>query len=424
MMTKILVAPLGDPSKYEEVEYRLNGQSKKGALSPAIIESDKTPDKALFIVGDTLAASYGIKEGDYKSIVQKIKERVSSFLDKQLDNHKYEIIVAPAVITSGNYSFTGSMLDYYYYILYHLASNLLDSNYESIDMHVDVTHGVNYMSILCYRAVIDILEWLALFYDVNITVYNSDPVFKGMNKYIVNINKIEERTIRGRPLPELLSNNARPIKSEDSKKIDASFKLLKMKKNEINAFIGSIYNGLPLALYTFYNEHSDIKNIIDIALDIFEENINVQMNNGVRIDRKVSFENDFKICIYAYITSRLLKKQYCVSRINENDGIDIENLNKITREFFKYDRRLSIRIDKDLFDIKYVVENNKGVTSEWVDYTRLSGKSRGEPDERNFLAHSGLEHNLIEVINNGKIRLRYNKERRDRARTLCVKGLV
>ncbi len=426
---RIFVAPLGNPKGYKQRRYRLKDGPKEGILSSAIIAEEIRPDKILFIVGDTLAESYEIKDEDYRRMTQKIEEEVKRFLKGQLKSDGYEILTAPAVITRGNYSFIGEMLDYYYYILYHLALILVEGKSKCIDMHVDVTHGVNYMTILCYRAVIDILGWLALFHKVNITVYNSDPVLGDKEEYILNINQIENREIMGRPLQEMFSNNARPIylSSGDGKEISNRFKLLSMKKSEINAFIGSIYNGLPLALYTFYNESSDIKNIIDIALDMFRENIDLKMDDGLRVERKASFTNDFKICVYAYITSRLLEEQHCIDRLDEAKGIDINTIEKITREFFKYDERLSNRIDKDLHDIKCNVEKNKGKASKWISYIELIGKSRGEPDERNFLAHSGFEHNLIEVVSNGEIRLRYRYDeehkKKETIMKFCRKGL-
>ncbi|MEM4318134.1 MAG: CRISPR-associated CARF protein Csx1, partial [Candidatus Nitrosocaldaceae archaeon] len=285
----------------------------------------------------------------------------------------------------------------------------------------------NYMSILCYRAVLDLLYWLALFYkEVDLTVYNSDPVSKNDNPTnIKNINIIEKKRIIGRPLEELLSNNARTIylnKDDISRKkqIDERLSLLKKMKQDINAFVGSIYNGLPLALYTFYNEPSDIKNVIDITLDIFNQNIVVDVRNGLNVLRTASFTNDFKICIYAYITSRLLKERYDIKRM-DNDGIDMNRIEKI-KEFFNYDKRLETRIDKDMYDIK---KNERNSIDDWKLLRKVVCKSIGGPDERNFLAHSGFEENIVEVINiGGTIRLRYDTSSIDTARRLSTRGLI
>ncbi|MEM3092361.1 MAG: CRISPR-associated CARF protein Csx1, partial [Candidatus Nitrosocaldus sp.] len=277
-----------------------------------------------------------------------------------------------------------------------------------------------------YRAVLDLLYWLALFYKVDLTVYNSDPVRKNDNPTnIKNINIIEKKRIIGRPLEELLSNNARTIylnKDDISRKkqIDERLSLLKKMKQDINAFVGSIYNGLPLALYTFYNEPSDIKNVIDITLDIFNQNIVVDVRNGLNVLRTASFTNDFKICIYAYITSRLLKERYDIKRIG-NDGIDMSRIEKI-KEFFNYDERLETRIDKDIHDIK---KNERNRIDDWTLLRKVVCKPIGEPDERNFLAHSGFEENILEIINRGGIKLRYNNDHLDTLRRkLSTKGLI
>ncbi|MEM3916826.1 MAG: CRISPR-associated CARF protein Csx1 [Candidatus Nitrosocaldus sp.] len=426
---KVLISPIGDPTGYSQVTYKLSSyEPKVSRMASAVIAENIRPDKIIFVVGDTLASAYKIVDKEYENIIQNIRKEVERFLTGELDsdsNNKYEITVAPAVGTFDNNSFTGEMLDYYHLILHHLASLLICDNTD-IDMHIDITHGINYMSILCYRAVLDLLYWLALFYKVDLTVYNSDPVRKNDNPTnIKNINIIEKKRIIGRPLEELLSDNARTIylnKDDISRKkqIDERLSLLKKMKQDINAFVGSIYNGLPLALYTFYNEPSDIKNVIDITLDIFKQNIVVYVRNGLNVLRTASFTNDFKICIYAYITSRLLKERYDIKRIG-NDGIDMSRIEKI-KEFFNYDERLETRIDKDIHDIK---KNERNRIDDWTLLRKVVCKPIGEPDDRNFLAHSGFEENIIEIINRGGIKLRYNNDHLDTLRRkLSTKGLI
>lgn len=426
---KVLISPIGDPTGYSQVTYKLSSyEPKVSRMASAVIAENIRPDKIIFVVGDTLASAYKIVDKEYENIIQNIRKEVEIFLMGELDsdsNNKYEITVAPAVGTFDNNSFTGEMLDYYHHILHHLASLLICDNTD-IDMHIDITHGINYMSILCYRAVLDLLYWLALFYKVDLTVYNSDPVRKNDNPTnIKNINIIEKKRIIGRPLEELLSNNARTIylnKDDISRKkqIDERLSLLKKMKQDINAFVGSIYNGLPLALYTFYNEPSDIKNVIDITLDIFNQNIVVDVRNGLNVLRTASFTNDFKICIYAYITSRLLKERYDIKRIG-NDGIDMSRIEKI-KEFFNYDERLETRIDKDIHDIK---KNERNRIDDWTLLRKVVCKPIGEPDDRNFLAHSGFEENIIEIINRGGIKLRYNNDHlKTLRRKLSTKGLI
>ncbi|MEM2465349.1 MAG: hypothetical protein QXL85_07045, partial [Candidatus Bathyarchaeia archaeon] len=62
----------------------------------------------------------------------------------------------------------------------------------------------------------------------------------------------------------------------------------------MNAFLRSVFNGLPLALYTFYPDVAELENTIEKIVEIWRENINVALNgNEVYVKRNLSFSGDF-----------------------------------------------------------------------------------------------------------------------------------
>jgi len=57
-------------------------------------------------------------------------------------------------------------------------------------------------------------------------------------------------------------------------------------------------------------------------------------------------------------------------------------------------------------------------------YNQILKNPLGEPDKRNFLAHSGFERNVVEVRKDGKILfLRYTGEKIKTIVSLCQSGL-
>jgi len=108
---KVLISPIGDPTGYSQVTYKLSSyEPKVSRMASAVIAENIRPDKIIFVVGDTLASAYKIVDKEYENIIQNIRKEVEIFLMGELDsnsNNKYEITVAPAVGTFDNNSFTG-----------------------------------------------------------------------------------------------------------------------------------------------------------------------------------------------------------------------------------------------------------------------------------------------------------------------------
>lgn len=56
------------------------------------------------------------------------------------------------------------------------------------NIHLDLTHGINYSTILTYRAIKEITELFSIFKEIKFKVYSSDPSLPTIaNKLSINI---------------------------------------------------------------------------------------------------------------------------------------------------------------------------------------------------------------------------------------------
>ena len=173
--------------------------------------------------------------------------------------------------------FIGNAVNFYYHTLKELALLFTDSLPEmnkKIEVIFDATHGINYTTILTYRALREILEILAYVYDVNLKVLNSDP-YIGREAKIdkLNINVIEESKIL--PKISVYRSNDKPVQvyslldDETKGKIgrDISTFIFQISfntdKNKIFISLGSFLYALPVFLLSYMMKSSELKDKIE-----------------------------------------------------------------------------------------------------------------------------------------------------------------
>ena len=147
---------------------------------------------------------------------------------------------------------------------------------------MDLTHGLNYMPVLTYRVVKDLLEIQSIKNNVRLVVYNSDP-YVGREKETLNIHIVENKTI----VPSLNFDGVtikflKPTKfidKEDIGKImeeinqNKKIRELKLMKQNINAFLASLVYALPLVYSTFFVDEEKINDKINEIINLFISNI-------------------------------------------------------------------------------------------------------------------------------------------------------
>ncbi|MCD6364007.1 MAG: TIGR01897 family CRISPR-associated protein, partial [Synergistetes bacterium] len=294
---------------------------------------------------------------------------------------------------------------------------------------LDLTHGINYQTILTYRAVKEMAGLLSVFVkEVNFKAYNADPFSRGVTEEI-SLNLIEETKPEPRPFNERIKQGrvlepTEEMGEEERRKLfekDLSY-FRGIGKREISAFIGALYNGLPLALFTFYPDREKLREVILRTFEIYESYITVSnAENRLKVTKRVSFGKDFKVCVFSFLIAELLGRKSVLDSAKRE--VAIEELENLVETIFSFDNRLSLMIDKELRALRDIV--NKPYSWDWQLYNKVIEKDQlGEPDKRNFLAHAGFERNIVEIRKGGdNVYLRFLQDRIDTVACMCQEGL-
>ena len=421
MTERVLIAPWGNPFQWEPIKYEFRGYVLESSSTlPILVEAIK-PDKVIVVVLDTLANLQikGKPEVDtkkfsnYSEVVKDVEDRVKWFLEfelsekcpnivKMLEDGQLKIVVAPGVGLFKNIRVEGDILDFYNYALYKLSTELPVGEAE---VYLDLTHGINFMPTLLYRALNNLLGLSAFINDCKLVVLNSEPYPQGFPKEekekiipetTLHIRVVEDRAVRPKPIYSKVSDL------------------------RLSAFVSSLANGLPLVFATFYPKLDDLREIIDSELKIFFENIEVK-NGSVKRNR--TFSRDFKTLTKLYYFVRCLNLHEPFRSLPMEE-ISVDALEKIIEAIFKKITRLEIMTKRDIGQICNIVEKaskkegkiseklRKGEKLLYLDvYNFAKDKEfskRDKIDPRDFLAHAGLISDRVYVrMEDENIKLSY-----------------
>jgi CRISPR-associated protein Csx1 len=326
------------------------------------------------------------------------------------------------------FQFNAKATDFYYHLIYELVKNVFNpndlKNKNKLEVYLDISIGINFMPVFTYRAVKEILELLAMFIDeVYLYVYNSDPLVGNATNEL-NINLVEKTQIKGNPFNTKIKSGNYIIPYKDIK--------------DVNYFIGSIYNGLPLAIYTFFPE-IELDRILDKTFEKYLKEIDITVDDkNVLIDKKLSLDFSFKFTSIAYLLVSLFKQNRIINR-NEEE-VCFSKLKNLTKNFFKFDQRLENRIFNELKSIERNFKRYKNEGNSIPQYqllaiiNRINCKTRSfnnGKQKRNFLAHSGINYCVVQIKEdscrrNLNLKLRYDpdKNRRSEIKQIVLTGLL
>ena len=424
-LMKILVANLGNPKIYNEQTYIFNGVKSKSKTSLELLKENINPDKIILIAPLTLAKKGSCVEDIYRDAKENIYFHIDLCKSKNV-----KVLIAPAVGHFSNGSFLGNALDYYYYILYYLSLELLKLPSSSLEVHVDLTYGINYTTILTYRALKELLEVLAIFRSVCFKAYNTDPFSpsnSSINKEELNINIIENiDVVTPRAFGYKIKNNHNPLLlpsslSSDKKKelFQGDLKCIKeLDHYELSTFLGAFYNGLPLAVFTWFPDLKLLDKVIKECIAFHKKFTIISTNNNkLYVKYQCSLTDDFRCDIFAYLIASNLKNHNLIdSRVTE---VPLEKIKELNNKIFHHNKVHTIRTSRDIERLEKIAPTH--IDKTWKSYNKIL--SRGicnlfkknivrPPDQRNFLAHSGLEWNAIEIACiDGKKYVRYDSKR-------------
>lgn len=407
---KLLIAPWGNPFSWKEVRYRFGDTDCTSRTSLCALSQELRPDCVLILVGDSLARSENLKgEPSYSDLKKSVSEEIRNFLPEKYfsgADTEIEVCVLPGTGYFPNGSFEGEILDYYYLLLYYLAgffSEKLPS-----EVHLDLTHGLNFMPVLTYRAVKEILQVVSFFRSIRFTAYNADP-FTG-EPDVLTLHPVEttEEPARFPPLsPYEVNESARFFEKLVVDENDERLKSVDKKwLKEVLTFVGGMIYGLPLVLFTFFVPSEKVFLQLNEALEAYEEKIEIFREGGrLRLKRRARFLPLFRVLTLAWLLLRLFEKENLLKIRQE----------KITlKEFEALAHKVSYNNTLFWSIIGKEIDNFKrydNLSYHWKFLSEIEGKSVGSIDRRNFFAHGGLEKNAVELRRSGEdLELKYSEK--------------
>jgi len=421
---KILIAVWGDPEGWKEIEYEYKEQSEKAKSTINLIKRVENPNKTVIICVDTLADNRVQSNPSYSEIKNIAESVVKNFCLSQFNFQPDKIIVGYGVGEFNNTIFIGNAQDFYYEVLKELSfffGDVVRSLEEEkiIEVILDITHGINYMPTLTYRALREILQILAYTYDVKLKVLNADPYIRQVKPEKLNTNVIEETKI----LPNLVAyrSDKRPIepRKDHNKYGQIIDNLLRQHydKRKIHIFLSAFIHAMPVFIINYLMNSQNTKNLINHISQEFENSIKINKNQKIIIERNFEYRIEFENLIKTYLVSSILEAKGFSSKAD----IPLRDIQQLKNKVFSKLKVESHRIDVEIDNINKL--NN--LQQDYQVYAQLLNKQiKDEIGERNFFAHAGFEHNAIELrINNNAIELRINQQLKQTAENLLENAL-
>lgn len=388
---KLLVVSWGDFKRWKETKYRFGEQVLESRSTLPILEKCINPDQVVIVLSDTLGKDFS----SLRAIREDVEGEVHKFLKEIGTGNNVDIIIAPGIGNFSHGSFKGSALDAYYYVLYALSEMIPIKG--DLEVHFDSTHGLNYITLLTYRALKELLGIAAITNEVHLTVYNSDPYVPEVTEELT-INVIEEVSIMPEPLSEPLPGDGDYVKPYDMpwgefvelKKRLGSLKQIKSLKKDLDAWIGSLFFGLPLLFLETFPEELEIKEMIQELLETWESKVEVGRNYVIR---RLSLSHGFGTLV------KLLLEIKATKDATVDEPYSIGKLYRLSERLFRGSTRERIKVELGKIEDKGIEYAKDKKFTSWISLREFLkyDKANKQITPRNFLAHAGLEANSVEV---------------------------
>ncbi len=428
MTMKILIAPWGNPFSWKEVSYCFKGEKVKSKTSLFLLSKVLEPDRIWILVGDSLAGADGLPQCDYDVLVRSVEDKVKSFLKEGgFSLEKVKIFVLPGTGFFPNGSFEGQILDYYYCLLYCLATELVDAGLsEKLEVHLDLTHGLNFMPVLTYRALKEVLQVIALLHEVRFAAYNADPFF-GDQPSCLHIHEVENVEV-GHLIPTMS-----PFEVNESHKLfeklvieeqearEGKSKVVALKSvdkswvKDTLTFLGGGVFGLPLVLSTFFVPGENVRQKLDDALCAHRGKIENSCSPRLEVKRQARFTPLFRVLVIVYLVAQLLQ-----DTVPNRKELSFDELKSLHQSLFKRNVLFNSAIGKEIKSMERIYR----APNSWRCWNALEGRTCGSLDRRNFFAHAGFEKNAVQFRSqNGELFLRYDPEKLTNIQNFILKAL-
>ncbi len=458
-MVKILVATWGNPwlryppesdqdYRWRKVKYCIEveegmqcEESESRTTLPLLVDRYRF-DKVVIVVQDTVVDSVA---DSYAKLRKRVEEMYREFLKEVgLDGTNLDIVVAPGV---GRYAtlsrmnrvplvFQGSLTDFYMFVLAEVSKILADAveGKDELEVFVDLSHGLNYMPTLTYRAVKELASLAAWGLEkVVFRVLNSEPYVEGVKE--LHIHLVEDVELKP-TTPAKAFDSSKPIRLLKFLEKDVSIvreiakEFSSIDVAKLSAFLGSIANGLPLLLISTLPRDEELRSAIDRAIRYYIELTEITYRDTVvYVRHRVAFREQFEVLTTAWFLTRMLKRYVS----SASDEVSLLRIDEIVKKVLGRNKKLRYMISRDIYELKEMLGSTR--LNEWTPLYKLYPKDDTEcsPENirkakdrfvRNFLAHSGFEIcvTLAKHVDN-EIVLRYRDELKDLIFEAAVEGL-
>ena len=423
-MTKILLVPWGDPSRWGEINYCLDGDRAKSISTIKLLS--KKYDKVIILSLDSLI---DIKPGSgsyvydaFKETIEKYREEehknytsivncVNSFVEKVVNKigvNNVTNVVLPAYGSPGGLtSFNGKPEDYISVGIWKIEKLLEQYSGNIEELSLDLTTGMNFITSLS-TIMLDMIGDLELAkndrndHKINIRYYNSEPynpVNSNKDYSILMVHKfIKDRLT----FPYLTIHDD----SQDLLKKLKQYDLPEEVKNINSAHLGyvlstmkAVYFSIPLALKYYVG-----KSVKSNILEFWENNISVTDKS---VERNM-YMNPNRV--YALLYSNII-----LDKVSENKSLsDIE---KEVKKIYPKVNPISIPlIHKELSNLRKAIEKLKNTNKEEEIYKNLTdfanennnisevpNESENKINKRNLIAHAGFPNEFVKIFKNGTL---------------------
>jgi CRISPR-associated protein Csx1 len=422
----LLIAPIGDPTRYKEARYKLNKEIDScvsflthhadhviivGLSSIIDLEMKKEEEesKCMKIMKEILSNVSPVNS--YKEIHDSSEIALKEFTEKiyQEYNVKKDCIILPALGKPGkNYLFKFEPATISSLLLIQLYNKVKNEFYDRII--VDLTHGINYLPAVCYIAALQIAQIMLIralrnnVSQIRFEAYNSDPYKKDE---LLNINLTSERKIQtiADNLIEFLASKQPLIKrGKDFNELAKIFDEINARKGEVEKLLKSLEYPYPLALCYLCNSFNlNLEEVLNNLKIIFLDSVKYENNifsSEIFIDPGKTF--------LLILANEIVNYVKGMAKLYEGKGFELIAIENLASLYKLVIPSYEYLINHEISKIKEKLKDKDHFKERLNELFKEELKEVEIADKRIMIAHAGLQKQFVHVIKkNGKIYLAY-----------------
>ncbi len=412
-MSNIVIAPWGDPSNWKRVTYIYEDKEEYSFSSTIALSRLLNIDthNIIIFLASTLIDR---KVNSYDEMKVSIEGYIYNLLVEKEGNVRPKLCIVPGIGTfiKNNKRFVHKEVkrgatNYYNAVYYNTLKILNNINDNKINIYLDITHGINYMAVLCSSAVNLASNTYAAVTGkrVKVITCNSDPLYpipreddKNVRLHINRISSVEYNGYKS--TEELLLRFVTDYLINKNYYINTLLRLIEDIKREdiekIHKAAKAFATGIAMILTRTKSDIARYKSILDKILDELETSLDIKEDGqDIIIEYKHS---DSKIALLHSIISVL---DSISLNIDSDYAVTLKQLENVSQKYYQNVIDSVYYIVNEELD--RINEYSESIPATYILYGKLKyvnnfDESRaGKTNSRVLYAHAGLEENVTWV---------------------------